>query len=113
YTITVNNQNYVVKVAEGGDITQVSTAPAAPVAASAPAPVAAATGETMNAPLAGNIWKINAKAGEQVQEGDVLLTLEAMKMETEIRAPHDGVVSSIDVSEGDAVQVGDALLVLA
>ncbi|WP_068714687.1 sodium-extruding oxaloacetate decarboxylase subunit alpha [Vibrio tritonius] len=114
YTITVNNQNYVVKVAEGGDITQVSTAPAAaPVAASAPAPVAAATGETMNAPLAGNIWKINAKAGEQVQEGDVLLTLEAMKMETEIRAPHDGVVSSIDVSEGDAVQMGDALLVLA
>lgn len=63
--------------------------------------------------LSGNIWKIHAAAGDEVAEGDVLLILEAMKMETEIRAPRAGVISAIEVNEGDAVQVGDALLVLA
>lgn len=114
YTITVNNQSYVVKVTEGGDISQVSTSPV-PAMASTPstASPAAGAGEAMYAPLAGNIWKINAKPGEKVTEGDVLLILEAMKMETEIRAPHTGTISSIEVSEGDSVQVGDSLLVLA
>ncbi|CAM3614480.1 Methylmalonyl-CoA carboxyltransferase 5S subunit [Vibrio aerogenes CECT 7868] len=116
YTITVNNQSYVVQVSEGGDVTQVapqaaagsSSLPAAPT----PAP-AAADAETMSAPLAGNIWKVHAKPGEAVEEGDVLLILEAMKMETEIRAPRAGTIAGIDVSEGDAVEVGAPLLQLA
>jgi oxaloacetate decarboxylase alpha subunit len=73
----------------------------------------AGEGEPMMAPLAGNIWKIIAKPGQQVEEGEVLLILEAMKMETEIRAPKAGVLQSMDVSEGDAVQVGDQLLSIA
>ncbi|EKF9232916.1 sodium-extruding oxaloacetate decarboxylase subunit alpha [Vibrio cholerae] len=109
YTITVNNQSYVVKVDEGGDLTHVAPAPSAN---HAPVP-SAAEGENLAAPLSGNIWKIHASAGDEVAEGDVLLILEAMKMETEIRAPRAGVISAIEVNEGDAVQVGDALLVLA
>ena len=107
YTITVNNQSYVVKVEEGGDISQVQ-----PIVADAPAPRAAGGGnqEEMTAPLAGTIWKVNVKAGEQVKEGDVLLILEAMKMETEIRAVTSGVIASVDVNEGDAVDTGDVLL---
>ncbi|EGR1124545.1 oxaloacetate decarboxylase subunit alpha [Vibrio cholerae] len=109
YTITVNNQSYVVQVDEGGDLTHVAqTAPTN----HAPVP-SAAEGENLAAPLSGNIWKIHASAGDEVAEGDVLLILEAMKMETEIRAPRAGVISVIEVNEGDAVQVGDALLVLA
>jgi len=112
YTITVNNQSYVVEVNEGGDVTQVaqtSAAKPAPGIAAAPA----ANAEPMNAPLAGNIWKIHAKPGDNVEEGQVLLILEAMKMETEIRAPRTGQISSIDVSEGDAVDVGAPLLQFA
>ncbi|ENM5875172.1 sodium-extruding oxaloacetate decarboxylase subunit alpha [Vibrio mimicus] len=109
YTITVNNQSYVVKVDEGGDLTHVAPASSAN---NAPAP-STAEGENLAAPLSGNIWKIHAAAGDEVAEGDVLLILEAMKMETEIRAPRAGVISAIEVNEGDAVQVGDALLVLA
>ncbi|ENM5761607.1 sodium-extruding oxaloacetate decarboxylase subunit alpha [Vibrio mimicus] len=109
YTITVNNQSYVVKVDEGGDLTHVAPAPSAN---NVPAP-STAEGENLAAPLSGNIWKIHAAAGDEVAEGDVLLLLEAMKMETEIRAPRAGVISAIEVNEGDAVQVGDALLVLA
>ncbi|EEO04035.1 sodium-extruding oxaloacetate decarboxylase subunit alpha [Vibrio cholerae] len=109
YTITVNNQSYVVKVDEGGDLTHVAPAPSAN---HTPIP-STAEGENLAAPLSGNIWKIHASAGDEVAEGDVLLILEAMKMETEIRAPRAGVISAIEVNEGDAVQVGDALLVLA
>ncbi|EGQ9319835.1 sodium-extruding oxaloacetate decarboxylase subunit alpha [Vibrio cholerae] len=109
YTITVNNQSYVVKVDEGGDLTHVAPAPSA----NHTQVPSAAEGENLAAPLSGNIWKIHASAGDEVAEGDVLLILEAMKMETEIRAPRAGVISAIEVNEGDAVQVGDALLVLA
>ena len=111
YTITVNGQNYVVQVAEGGDISAVAPASAAPAAA--PAPAAAGEGEEVPAPLAGNIWKVEVSAGQAVQEGDVLVILEAMKMETEVRAARAGTIVTIDVSEGDAVQVGDSLLTLA
>jgi len=107
YTINVNGQNYVVQVSEGGDISSVSSAPAA---AAAPA---AGSGEPVPAPLAGNIWKVQVSAGQAVQEGDVLVILEAMKMETEVRAARAGTVVSVDVKEGDAVQVGDSLLTLA
>ncbi|MCQ9075004.1 sodium-extruding oxaloacetate decarboxylase subunit alpha [Vibrio harveyi] len=109
YTITVNNQSYVVQVDAGGDIQAVSApqpAPSKPV-------TTAQDAEPMNAPLAGNIWKIHTKAGDEVEEGDVLLILEAMKMETEVRAPRSGKIASIDVSEGDAVDVGEPLLQLA
>ncbi|MET4001164.1 sodium-extruding oxaloacetate decarboxylase subunit alpha [Marinobacterium sp. MBR-109] len=110
YTINVNGQNYVVQVSEGGDISSVSSAPAA-AAAPAAAP-AAGSGEPVPAPLAGNIWKVQVSAGQAVQEGDVLVILEAMKMETEVRAARAGTVVSVDVKEGDAVQVGDSLLTL-
>lgn len=108
YTISVNGQNYVVQVTEGGDISAV--APAAAPAAAAPA---AGSGESVPAPLAGNIWKVQVAAGQAVQEGDVLVILEAMKMETEVRAAKAGTIVSVDVKEGDAVQVGDSLVTLA
>lgn len=110
YTITVNGQNYVVQVTEGGDISAVAAAPAAAPVAAAPA---AGSGEEVPAPLAGNIWKVQVSQGQAVQEGDVLVILEAMKMETEVRAARAGTVVSVDVKEGDAVQVGDSLLTLA
>lgn len=111
YTINVNGQNYVVQVTEGGDISAVAPA-AAPAPTAAPAP-AAGSGESVPAPLAGNIWKVQVSAGQTVQEGDVLVILEAMKMETEVRAARSGTVVSVDVKEGDTVQVGDSLISLA
>jgi len=114
YTVKVNGQAYVVEVAEGGDVTALasvetstSTAPAAP----APAP-SNATGVTIDAPLAGNIFKILVKPGEDVEANQVVIIMEAMKMETEIRAVEAGTVGDIAVREGDAVQVGDTLLTL-
>ncbi|WP_458524789.1 sodium-extruding oxaloacetate decarboxylase subunit alpha [Onishia taeanensis] len=111
YTITVNGKQYVVEVAEGGEIEQVQAKNDAGQAAapSAPAP---SSGETVSAPLAGNIFKVNVKPGDQVAEGDVVIILEAMKMETEVRAASAGTVSAVNVKEGDSVSVGDALVVL-
>ncbi|MGB8711832.1 MAG: sodium-extruding oxaloacetate decarboxylase subunit alpha [Onishia taeanensis] len=111
YTITVNGKQYVVEVAEGGEIGQVQSQGDAGQAA-APAAPAASSGETVSAPLAGNIFKVNVKPGDQVAEGDVVIILEAMKMETEIRAASAGTVSAVKVKEGDSVSVGDALVVL-
>ncbi|MEH0759089.1 sodium-extruding oxaloacetate decarboxylase subunit alpha [Vibrio sp. 16] len=116
YTVNVNNQAYVVKVNEGADPevlaqSTIDTPQAAPASAAPTAP--SGNAETVAAPLAGNIWKVHTKAGEQVKEGQVLLILEAMKMETEIKASRDGVVEAVSVNEGDAVQVGDSLLALA
>ena len=110
YTIAVNGQSYVVQVNEGGDISNV-TPMAAPVPSAAPAP--AGDAEPVTAPLAGNIWKVEVSAGQQVEEGEVLLILEAMKMETQIVAPKAGVVSAISVKPGDAVKVGDLLASLS
>jgi oxaloacetate decarboxylase alpha subunit len=67
----------------------------------------------VEAPLAGNIFKVNVQSGVEVQEGDVLLILEAMKMETEVRAAQSGVVQDVHVKEGDAVTVGAPLVSLA
>ncbi|MDI4637217.1 MULTISPECIES: sodium-extruding oxaloacetate decarboxylase subunit alpha [Halomonadaceae] len=111
YTITVNGKQYVVEVAEGGEIGQVQSQGDAGQSA-APAAPAASSGETVSAPLAGNIFKVNVKPGDQVAEGDVVIILEAMKMETEIRAASAGTVSAVNVKEGDSVSVGDALVVL-
>ena len=68
--------------------------------------------ESIDAPLAGNIFKVNVRPGDQVAEGDVVIILEAMKMETEVRASSAGTVSKVNVSEGDSVAVGDALIEL-
>lgn len=110
YTVTVDGQAYNVSVAEGGEVQSVQ---AAPTVAAAPAPAAGGAAENMPAPLAGNIFKINVSAGQAVKSGDIVMILEAMKMETDVRATKDGTVQSVFVKEGDAVQVGDALLSLS
>lgn len=107
YTVTVNGQSYVVQVAEGGDVTGIK--PAAP---QAQAPASAGPGEPLPAPLAGNIFKVSVKAGDAVKSGQVIVLLEAMKMETEVRSPRDGRVVSVEVKAGDTVAVGDALIML-
>ncbi|EBW5078820.1 biotin/lipoyl-binding protein, partial [Salmonella enterica subsp. enterica serovar Agona] len=110
YTVEVEGKAFVVKVSDGGDISQLTAA----VPASAPAAAApAGAGTPVTAPLAGNIWKVIATEGQTVAEGDVLLILEAMKMETEIRAAQAGTVRGIAVKSGDAVSVGDTLMTLA
>lgn len=114
YTIDVNGKNYVVAVSEGGEITQIqgeggASASAAPAA---PAP-AAGEGEPVIAPLGGNIFKVLVSPGEAVEEGDVLIILEAMKMETEIRAHKAGTVGEVFIKVGDAVAVEDEMLTIA
>lgn len=106
YSVTVNGQQYQVEVAEGGDISGIQAA-----AVAAPEPVVA--GAAVTAPLAGTIFKVNVREGDHVQKGDVLVVLEAMKMETEVRAPHSASVSSVRIREGDNVAVGDELVILA
>lgn len=108
YTITVNGQQYVVEVNEGGDISQIDKSQAPQ-----PSQPAASEGVAVKAPLSGNIWKIMVSQGQSVKEGDVLLILEAMKMETQIVAEHDGTVTSINVKPGDTVKVGDSLVSIA
>ena len=112
YQVTVDGRAYNVVVAPGGDVTDVQ--PAAPAAAAAAHAPAAPSGAAVSipAPLAGNIFKINVTAGQVVSSGDIIMILEAMKMETEVRSPESGTVQSVMVKEGDAVQVGDALLTL-
>ena len=110
YTVEVEGKAFVVKVSDGGDVSQLS---AAPVAAAPAAPAPAGAGTPVTAPLAGTIWKVLAAEGQTVAEGEVLLILEAMKMETEIRAAQAGTVRGIAVKAGDAVAVGDTLLQLA
>jgi oxaloacetate decarboxylase alpha subunit len=105
YTISVDGRTYAVTVAPGGQVTH-----AVPVTAAAPA---GQGGQTVPAPLAGTVFKVLVSAGDAVQSGDVIMILEAMKMETEVRSPVDGSVSEVSVKQGDTVQVGDTLLVLA
>jgi len=115
YTVTHNGQDYVVEVKAGGDISSIQVAGQAVAAPQAAAPQAAPVGnaEDVPAPLAGNIWKVLVSPNQQVNEGDTLVILEAMKMETEIKAAHSGVVANINVKEGDSVTVGQVLLSLA
>jgi oxaloacetate decarboxylase alpha subunit len=107
YTVTVKGQSYVVEVSEGGDIGAITSVVDAPLVSSA-----AVDGEPLTAPLAGNIFKVNVGIGEHVQQGDVIIILEAMKMETEVRAIQSGAVVSVSVKEGDSVSVGDILLTI-
>ena len=114
YTITVNGTAYEVEVEEAG---VVASAPkAAPKAAPAPAPKVAAPvaagATTVSAPMPGKVLSINVKAGDAVKSGDVLLILEAMKMQNEIMAPADGTVSDVRVSAGQTVATGDVMIVL-
>ncbi|MGB5453312.1 MAG: sodium-extruding oxaloacetate decarboxylase subunit alpha [Sedimenticolaceae bacterium] len=114
YQVTVDGRAYNVVVASGGDVTHVQPATAAAPAAAAAPPVApAGSVQNIPAPLAGNIFKVNVVAGQVINSGDVIMILEAMKMETEVRSPESGTVQAVLVKAGDAVQVGDALLTLS
>lgn len=97
---------------------QAAAAPAAPAAPAQSAPAAAPAqsaaggvmgGETINAPLPGTVLDIKVSAGQNVNKGDILFVLEAMKMENEILAAHDGVIASVNVEKGAAVNAGDVL----
>ncbi|MDO6545428.1 sodium-extruding oxaloacetate decarboxylase subunit alpha [Photobacterium sanguinicancri] len=110
YSVKVNGQVYDVEVGPSGELTSVASAT---TATSAPAAPAASEAESIAAPLAGNIFKINVQPGHQVSEGDVLVILEAMKMETEVRAARSGVIQALHVKEGDSVSVGSPILSLA
>ncbi len=134
YSVTVNGTVYDVTVEEIGTAAVVS-APAAPVQVQAPTPapvlaaapaptpapapaapaasVASGSGDPINAPLNGNILKVNVQTGVSVKSGDVLCILEAMKMENEIVAPKDGKITSVAVQTGATVNSGDLLFTLA
>ncbi len=107
YTVEVSGKAYVVQVNEGGDIQGLK---AVGSATSAAAPAGA--GEPQNAPLAGNIFKVLVQPGHAVEEGQLVIILEAMKMETEIRAFKAGTIGAVNVKVGDAVSVGDSLLTI-
>ena len=128
YKITLNGRTYEVEVEAGKAMlldeyeaiapAPVAAAPAAaPVAAAAPAaapaaPAVTGAGEAVTAPMPGNILKVNVTAGQAVKEGDILLVLEAMKMENEIMAPKDGTVAQVLVSKGSTVDTGATMVVL-
>lgn len=117
YRITVNGTAYDVAVEELGAgaapvaATPVAAAPAAPVAAapSAPAASGAEGAVKVSAPMPGKILAIKANVGQALKKGDVVMVLEAMKMENEIVAPADGTVAGINVAVGDSVESGDTL----
>ncbi len=122
YNVTVNGTAYEItlEVVDAADIKAAPAAPAAaaaPVAApaptAAPAPVANANGETVTSPMPGTILSVNVQNGAAVKKGDVLMVLEAMKMENEIIAPCDGTIASVNVQNGAAVETGATLCVIA
>ncbi len=125
FNIKVNGKTYEVEVEELGGTPAVYTAPVAPVVAPATAPAApvqaapaapAASGTagaiSVNAPMPGTINAIKVKVGDSVTKGQVLVVLEAMKMENEIMADSDGTVASVAVSQGQTVNTGDVLVTL-
>lgn len=127
YKVTLNNRVYEVEVEQGEAMLvdeyelAAPAAPAAPVAAAASAaapaasaaPVSVAAGEPVKSPMPGNILKINVSQGQQVNEGDVIMILEAMKMENEIVATKSGTIAQIAVSKGAVVETGAVLAVIA
>ena len=128
YKVTLNNRVYEVEVEQGeamlvdeyelaAPAAPAPAAAAAPVASAAPAaaaaPVAVAAGEAVKSPMPGNILKINVTQGQKVNEGDVIMILEAMKMENEIVATRSGTIAQIAVSKGAVVETGAVLAVIA
>lgn len=124
YKVTLNDKVFEVEVEEGKAVV-VSESAAAPAAPAAPAPIAApaapaaapaapaGNGETITSPLPGTVLDVKVQNGQAVKSGDVLVVIEAMKMENEIMAPHDGTVTSVATSKGAAVESGTILLYLA
>ena len=127
YKITLNGKTYEVEVEEGQAMLvdeYEAYKPAAPAPAAAPAaapataaapaaPTAVAAGEVVAAPMPGNILKVNCSQGQAVKAGDILVVLEAMKMENEILAPRDGTVAQVVTTKGAVVDTGAPLVVLA
>ena len=107
YSVRVNGKTFTVEVAESGQLGGIAAAPAVPATSSG------GNGEPVNAVLAGNIFKVHVAPGDTVVEGDPLLVVEAMKMETVISAPRGGTVTDVYVNEGDAIKVGDAMVAIA
>lgn len=115
YTITVNGNVYDVTVEEGASTgAPVAAAPVAKKAAPAPAaaPAGAQGSVKVNAPMQGKIVSVKASVGQAVKKGDVILILEAMKMENEVVVPQDGTIASINVSDGDKVEAGSVIATL-
>ena len=120
YNVTVNGTAYEVTL-EAVDASEVKASPApaaAPAAAPAPTPAAAPAApvsggkETVSSPMPGNILAVNVANGAAVKKGDVLMILEAMKMENEIMSPCDGTVLSVNVTKGASVETGAVLCVI-
>ena len=128
YKVTLNGRTYEVEVEHGKAMlldeyeaiapapvaaAPVAAAPvAAPAAAAPAAPAVTGAGEAVTAPMPGNILKVNVNVGDAVKEGQVLVVLEAMKMENEIMAPKNGTVTQVVVSKGSTVDTGAALVVI-
>lgn len=106
YSVRVDGKVYEVEVAPTGELSSVKPV----VSENIPGSASVTGSATLNAPLAGNIWKIVTKVGAEVKRGDVVIIMEAMKMETEVRAVSDGTVVNIHVAAGDAVSTGDVLI---
>ena len=123
YNVTVNGNTYEItlEVVDAADVKATPTPAAAPAKVEAPAPVAAPApaapvangGETVSSPMPGTILSVNVTNGAQVKSGDVLMILEAMKMENEIIAPCDGTIASVNVANGTSVETGTVLCVIA
>jgi oxaloacetate decarboxylase alpha subunit len=115
YNVRVNGKSFTVEVAESGALSV--GGPSGPnqgtvAAQAAPAAAPSGGGDAVKAALAGNIFKVNVAAGAAVKEGDPLLVVEAMKMETVVPAPKAGTVTEVFVAEGDKVAVGDPLVAI-
>lgn len=113
YTVSVNGKPYSVQVGTGTGAPAPVAAPqpeAAPAPAAVPAPSSNGSNKAVTSPLPGSVFALKCKVGDQVNEGDTVMILESMKMETEVNTPHSGTVNSILVQEGANVQTGDELI---
>jgi oxaloacetate decarboxylase alpha subunit len=111
YTVDVEGKYYTVTVAAGGDISGIASIEGQSDSAAADIPITG--GEPVTAPLAGNVVKVLVKPGQRVSEGESILVLEAMKMETSVSAPLNGTIVEVRVQAGDSCSVGDVLVTLA